>query len=195
MAGQASVMAYLESTGAVRYGHFKLSSGRHSDVYVQCSSLLVEPARAVTAGQRLAELAPREVDLVFSPAIGALLIGFTTALALGVPMVFAEREQGEMRLRRGFEIPAGSRVLLVEDVMTTGGSILRLAEMVEEAGAEVATLACIVDRRPGDAEAPYAVVSLARLEAASWPPGECPLCEGGVPLESPGSRFTGRGPS
>ncbi len=181
----------LERTGAVRRGHFKLSSGRHSDTYVQCSSLLREPELAVRAGEALAELAPLPVDLVLSPAIGALLIGFTTALALGVPMVFAEREGGALKLRRGFELPPGSRILLVEDVMTTGGSVLELARMVQQAGAEVAALACIVDRRPAGAEAPYAVVSLTRLEADSWLAEECPLCDRGVPVEAPGSRFTG----
>lgn len=181
----------LDSTGAVRRGHFKLTSGRHSDTYVQCSALLRNPSVAVRAGEALAGLSPGAVDLVFSPAIGAVLIGFTTALALGVPMVFAEREDGEMKLRRGFEIPRGARVLLVEDVMTTGGSVLELARLAEESGAEVKAIGCIVDRRPAGAHSPYPVVSLTRIEANSWPADECPLCGRGVPVDAPGSRFTG----
>lgn len=189
--GAFDATAELESTGAVRHGHFKLSSGRHSDTYVQCSSLLQHPPIAVRAGEALAARVPGRVDLVLAPALGAVLIGFTTALALGVPMVFTERKGGSMELRRGFEIPAGSRVLIVEDVMTTGGSALELARMVEDAGAAVTALACMVDRRPRGADSSYQVVSLARLRAESWEPGECPLCARGLPVDAPGSRFTG----
>lgn len=182
----------LEGTGALKKGHFKLSSGRHSDTYIQCSKLLEDPRTAVEVGRALAakvgDMGP--IDLVFCPALGAVLIGFTTALALDVPIIFAERVEGEMTLRRGFEIEPGSRVLLVEDVITTGGSIMELARLVEETGAQVAGIACIVDRG-GAADHRYPVISLLELDVVSHPPEECPLCARGMPFDSPGSRYVG----
>ena len=187
---EKDVLDLLESSGALRNGHFKLSSGRHSDTYVQCALLLEAPDAAVRVGSALAGKVSVEADLALCPALGAVVIGFTVALALGVEMVFAERHQGKMKLRRGFEIPGGSRVLLVEDVITTGGSIMELAGMVEEAGASVAALSCLVDR--GNLEAgEYPLYSLVRLEVSSYPPEECPLCARGVPIDAPGSRYTG----
>ncbi len=182
------MIANLESTGALRKGHFKLSSGRHSDSYIQCSQLLRDPGMAVEAGRAIASR-EKDIDLVFCPALGAIVIGFTVALALDTEMVFAERVGEEMVLRRGFEIPSGSRVLLVEDVVTTGGSIMELARIVEEAGAVVAGLSCIVDRS-GGLDIPYTVTSLIRLDVASWSPEECPMCEADIPVDAPGSRFS-----
>ncbi len=184
------VIACLESTGALRKGHYRLSSGRHSDSYIQCSQLLRDPGMAVEAGRAIASRA-RDIDLVFCPALGAVVIGFTVAMALDTEMVFAERVGEEMALRRGFEILSGSRVLLVEDVITTGGSIMELAHIVEEAGAVVAGLSCIVDRS-GGLDTPYVLTSLVRLDAESWSPEECPMCEAGVPVDAPGSRFSGK---
>ncbi len=190
-AGASDIVGVLEAAGALRKGHFKLSSGRHSDTYIQCARLLESPSTAVEIGRALAEKAMSQggIDLVFSPALGAVLIGFTTALALGTPMLFAERSEGEMALRRGFFIEPGSRVLLVEDVMTTGGSIMELARLVEQAEATVVGVACIVDRG-GARDLPYPVVSLLELEVASYPREECPLCAEGKPLDAPGSRYT-----
>lgn len=187
---EKELLVRLKSSGALNNGHFKLSSGRHSDTYVQCALFLKDPASAVEAGRVLADKVEGEVEQVLCPALGAVVLGFTVALALGVEMVFTERHQGQMRLRRGFEIPEGSRVLLVEDVITTGGSIMELARMVEEAGASVAALACLVDRGNLD-PGKYPLVSLARLDVDSYPPEECPLCAGGVPIDVPGSRYTG----
>lgn len=181
------ILRALEETGALRKGHFKLSSGLHSDTYVQCSQLLRRPEEAMKAGRAIAEKLSGKVELVFSPALGAVLIGFATAYALGTEMVFAERSGGAMELRRGFRIEPGCRVLLVEDVITTGGSALELARMVEQAGAEVAGLACIVDRRSAE-DIRYPVTSLIRIKAGTYPPEECPLCAEGVPVDSPGSR-------
>ncbi|MFH1150652.1 MAG: orotate phosphoribosyltransferase [Actinomycetota bacterium] len=190
---EQSILEDLAASGALRRGHFRLSSGRHSNTYVQCSQLLKNPSRAVDAGRMLAERVSREVggvDVVLSPALGALLIGFTTALALNCDMLFAERVDGRMSLRRGFALEQGMRVLLVEDVITTGGSILELARLVEEAGARVAALGCIVNRG-GLTEPGYPPVSLAEVKADSFAPEECPLCARGVPLDSPGSRYSG----
>lgn len=188
----------LEETGALRQGHFQLSSGRHSDMYVQCSQLLKFPRHAASAGRAIAAAAIEELeareeappDLVISPAIGGLIIGFATALALDIPMLFAERYNGEMLLRRGFTVPKGANVLLVEDVITTGGSILELASIVEAAGAKVSLLACIADRGQGDGLG-YPLVSLCRIDVNSWPPDECALCANGIPIDSPGSSNSG----
>lgn len=187
--GGFDVKKALEASGALEKGHFRLSSGRHSDTYIQCSQLLKDPPAAIEAGRALAAKVGGDVDLVLCPALGAVLIGFTTALALGTEMIFAERVGGEMTLRRNFEIRTGIRVLLVEDVVTTGISIMELARMVEESGAEVAALACVVDRG-GLRDLRYPVISLLRKEVASYPPEECPLCAEGIPFDAPGSRYT-----
>ncbi len=178
----------LESCGALQRGHFRLSSGRHSDAYVQCSRLLKDPAMALEAGRAIADMVPGPVDVVLSPALGAVLIGFTTAVALGVESIFAERVDGEMALRRGFRLEPGARVLLVEDVITTGGSIMELARLVDNARAHVSALACIVQRGPVDSGG-LPLFALARVEADSYAPEECPRCAEGAPLDSPGSRY------
>jgi len=184
---ELDVLEELERTGAVRRGHFRLSSGRHSDTYVQCALLLREPSVADAVGELLSSKLP-EADLVLAPALGALIIGYTVARALDRPMIFAERSEGSMKLRRGFWIEPGSRVLIIEDVVTTGGSAVELAKLVEEAGATVAGFACIVERGnlPGDNK----LTSLAKLEARSYDETECPLCADGVPIDAPGSRYS-----
>lgn len=180
----------LYESGALKKGHFKLSSGLHSDTYVQCSQLLKDPRLAMASGRAIAQAVGEDVDIVLSPALGAIVIGFATAAAMGCEFLFAERVDGELALRRGFRIPPGARVLLVEDVITTGGSILELARLVEETGAEVVGLASIVLRGPIEAGS-RKVFSLARVSADTFEPGECPLCAGGAQPEAPGSRFTG----
>lgn len=178
----------LEQSGALRHGHFRLSSGLHSDTYIQCAKLLEDTAVAVEVGSSLAGVVNGRVDKVFCPALGALVIGFTTALALEAPMVFAERTDGKMCLRRGLGIESGSRVLLVEDVITTGGSIMELARMAEESGAEVAGIACIVDRSEG-LVSPYPLYRLARIKPETYRPDDCPLCRDDIPFDTPGTRF------
>lgn len=186
---ERDVIEQLVESGALEKGHFKLTSGLHSDTYIQCALLLESPERAVEIGESLARKVEGEVDLVLCPALGGIVVGFTTALALGCAMVFAERAEGDMELRRGFTIQTGSRVLLVEDVITTGGSVLELAGIAEEAGATVAAIACIVDRGgfdPGD----YPFVYLVRLEVDSYRPEDCPLCRAGDTVTAPGSRYS-----
>jgi orotate phosphoribosyltransferase len=179
----------LKSCGALKTGHFKLSSGRHSDTYIQCSTLLKDPGLALAAGRAIADAVDEPVDVVLSPALGAVVIGFATAAALGRESIFAERVDGAMTLRRGFDIEPGARVLLVEDVITTGGSILELARLVEDAGATVVALACIVQRGEIDSGG-RRVVPLTKVTVDSYAPEECPLCDAGAPIDSPGSRFS-----
>ncbi len=179
----------LKRTGALLEGHFLLSSGLHSDRYFQCARLLQHPRHAARVGRALAALCrPLAAQLVVSPALGGVIIGHEVARALGVRGIFTEREQGLMRLRRGFTIATGERVLVVEDVVTTGKSTLEAATAVTAAGGVVVGLASIVDRSGGVAF-PYPFRSLLQLQVATYAAEACPLCrEGKLPAIKPGSR-------
>ena len=181
------------STGALLTGHFRLSSGLHSDRYLQCARLLMWPERAAAAGRELAdrlrEFGPRAV---VAPALGGVVIGHETGRALGVPAMFVEREDGVFVLRRGFAIGRGEPVVVVEDVFTTGKSTREAAAAVEAAGGKVVAVGSIVDRGlPNDAFTVPAR-SLLPLSVPSWPESDCPLCRQGIPVDSPGSRFVSR---
>jgi orotate phosphoribosyltransferase len=179
----------LRESGALRTGHFELSSGRHARQYVQCALLLELPERARRAGEDLAEvLGAYRPDCVVSPALGGMIIGHETAAALGVPFRFTERKDGAMTLRRGFEIASGSRVVVIEDVVTTGGSAREAIAVVEALGGQVVAAGAIIDRS-GEAE-PFTqpFEALLELSLESFPPEECPLCAAGGQAEKPGSR-------
>jgi orotate phosphoribosyltransferase len=183
------VLRLLKRTEALLEGHFLLSSGLHSDRYFQCARLLQHPRHAARVGRALAALCrPLGAELVVSPALGGVIIGHEVGRALGVRAIFAEREQGIMRLRRGFAIAEGESVLVVEDVVTTGKSTLEAAAAVTAAGGRVVGLAAIVDRS-GGVTFPYPFRSLLRLSVATYPPADCPLCRAGkLPAVKPGSR-------
>ena len=183
----------------LRTGHFQLSSGKHSDTYLQCQLALQQPDVALDLGRALADKLRAEgigdVDVVASPALGGILAGFAVAAALGVRFVFSERKGGPdgraMVFRRGQGVADGERVLVVEDVVTTGGSAMEVVALCEEAGAKVAGAASIVDRSAGlpPAERPrIPPVALLTVEARAWDPDACPLCAAAVPVDSPGSR-------
>ena len=185
----AEILDALRATEALRSGHFVLTSGRHSDSYVQCARILEDPLLttrlAKTAVTRLPE--GLEIDLVAAPAVGGLIFGFAVAQALGVKFIFSEREGGEMVFRRAFEVPPRSRVLVTEDVVTTGGSVAEVVRLVESAGGEVAGVVSLIDRGGERAfDAPY--WPLLQLEVESWESASCSLCASGVPIYSPGSR-------
>lgn len=180
----------FESTGALLTGHFRLSSGLHSDRYLQCARLLMWPERAEQAGRELAEkLREFGAKAVISPALGGVVIGHETARELGLPAMFVERKEGAFSLRRGFSLEPGAPVVVVEDVFTTGKSTREAAAAVEAAGGRVVAVGSIVDR--GLPEGAFTVPSrsLLALSVPSWPESECPLCRKGVPIDSPGSRF------
>jgi orotate phosphoribosyltransferase len=186
---EAEVTEALIDADAIRTGHFALTSGRHSGTYVQCARILENPglttrlARSIASGIPVAEY----VDLVVAPAVGGIVIGFAVAQALGVDFIFTERENGEMTLRRSFMIPPEARVLIVEDVVTTGGSVAEVARLVEAASAAVVGVAALIDRGgPKDFAAP--MWPQLRLEVESWDPASCALCAQGLGLDSPGSR-------
>ena len=183
------ILDALHAADAIRAGHFVLTSGRHSGTYVQCARILEDPALTSSLAREAVSRLPEGtvVDLVAAPAVGGLIIGFAVAQALGVRFIFSERSEGKMVLRRSFEIPAAARVLVVEDVVTTGGSVREVIDLVDSAGAHVTGVVSLIDRGGDKAfDAPY--WPLLRLEVQSWDPASCVLCAQGVPTDSPGSR-------
>ena len=181
----------LRATGALLEGHFLLSSGLHSPRYIQCARLLQHPALAERAGRSLAELfANLEPAAVLSPALGGVIIGQEVGRALGVRAMFAERDGSTLALRRGFELEADEPVLLIEDVVTTGKSILELADLVRRLGARPVGFGAIVDRTGGSAgpAGPITVRALLALEVPRYAPEDCPGCRTGSKAVKPGSR-------
>lgn len=195
----AEVLDLCRESGAMLEGHFELSSGLHSDCYVQCARLLMEPRDAERAGiafaQKLGE-ARASIDVVVGPALGAVVWAHEVARALGVRALFTERVDGEMCLRRGFELAPAERVLVVEDALTTGRSARETIAVVEALGARVVHVGSIVDRS-GSGGRPFAdeglpFTALAEVRAKTWQPEACPLCARGDRAIKPGSRPRGR---
>ncbi len=185
-------LADFEETGALLAGHFRLSSGLHSDRYLQCARLLMWPERAERAGRELArELSEFSPQVVVSPALGGIVIGHEVARSLGVRALFAERKEGAFTLRRGFGLAPGERAAVVEDVLTTGVSTREVASAVGAAGGEMVVVGSIVDRGLASGAFSVPVRSLLSLSVPAWPAQECPLCRGGIPVETPGSRTAG----
>ena len=189
----ADVTALFSELQVLQKGHFKLSSGNHSDTYLQCARALADPDVALRLGAALVDRLPdTDIDVVVSPALGGVLAGFAVAAALHRPFVFTERNPDRtMILRRGQTIAAGQRVLVVEDVVTTGGSAMEVVALCEQAGATVVGIAALVDRSAGlDAaqRPPIAPTALLTVSAQAWTPQTCPACAAGDSLDSPGSR-------
>jgi orotate phosphoribosyltransferase len=181
------VIEELKKSEALLEGHFLLSSGRHSNRYCQCAKLLQYPERAekvlATVAEKVKNLG---VDLVVGPAMGGIIVAYELGRQLGIPAVFTERENGEMTLRRGFEIKAGQKILITEDVITTGKSSLETVKVLKEMGGEIVGLACIVNRSTEKLE--YPVYEAIKLNIESWDAADCPLCKQGLPYIKPGSR-------
>lgn len=176
-------------TGALLSGHFVLSSGLHSARYLQCALALRHPQDAAAFGAALAaRWRDAGVDVVAAPAIGGLVIGYETARALNVPFIWTERNAGQMTLRRGFTVMPGECVLVVEDVITTGGSTRETIAALEQAGARVVGAASVIDRSGGQADVGAPRVALATLDVPAYAPAACPECARGVPAVKPGSR-------
>jgi orotate phosphoribosyltransferase len=189
-----SVLALFRATGAYLEGHFRLTSGLHSPNYLQCALVLRHPPAAEDLGRRLATQVRTIMDepaaLVVSPALGGLIIGHEVARALGTPFLFTERdpETRKMLLRRGFTVQPGETAVVIEDVITTGGSTRDVIECLNAAGARVLAAGSIIDRSGGTADVGIPRVALATLQVAAHRPEECPLCRRGVPVVKPGSR-------
>jgi orotate phosphoribosyltransferase len=188
------VLTVFNETGAYLRGHFRLTSGLHSPEYLQCALVLQHPRHAERLGQGLADrlreiLAGARVDVVASPAIGGLIIGHEAARALGARFIFAERDaEKKMVLRRGFTVQPGETAVVVEDVVTTGGSTREVVEALQAAGARVLAAGSIIDRSGGQADVSVPRIALATLQVVTWPPDSCPLCRDGVAVTKPGSR-------
>lgn len=185
---EKDILMRLDETGAMLEGHFILSSGLHSNRYVQCAKLLMHPAQAEWAAMELAkEFLSIDVDLVVSPAIGGIVIGQEVAEHLNVPHIFVEKVNGVPTLRRGFEIPRGAKVVVVEDVVTTGKSTREVMRVIEESGGVVVAACGIVNRGGGETlDVPFH--ALVKLQIEVFEPSECPLCASGITLVKPGSR-------
>lgn len=186
---EESILDHFKTSGALLEGHFILSSGLHSPQYLQCALALQNPADAVKYGGRIAaKFKDENIDSVASPAIGGLVIGFAAAQALGVRFIWTERQNGEMTLRRGFTVGKGERILVVEDVITTGGSTRECIAALEIHGAIVVAAASIIDRSNGAADVGVPRISLATLDVPSYLPDVCPMCVEGIEAVKPGSR-------
>ena len=185
------VIAEFRAAGALREGHFVLSSGLHSPVFFQKNLVFMRADRTERLCKALAEgirKAAGTVDVVVSPAVGAIIPGYETARHLGVPSIYVEREDGKFRLRRGFHLQPGQRVAMVEDIVTTGLSSRECIAAIREAGGEVVCAACIVDRSGGKADVTAPVVALASLEVPAYPADALPPELAAIPTEDPGSR-------
>jgi len=185
------VLNEFKKTDALLEGHFQLTSGLHSTVYLQCARVLQYPKNAEQCGRAIAEqFREQGIELVASPAIGGIVIGHEVARALGARFVWTEREVGQMTLRRGFTITPGEKTLVVEDVITTGGSTRETIECLQQAGANVLGAASIIDRSGGDVDVGVPRVALASLKVLAVDPATCDACRQGDPVVKPGSRKT-----
>ena len=185
----AAVIERFKATGALLEGHYVLTSGLHSPNYLQCALLLQHPREAEEFARALAEhFQDENIELVASPAIGGIIIGHEVARQLGARFIWTERVDGRMTIRRGFSVKPDERTLVVEDVITTGGSTLETVEALTEAGANVLGAASIIDRSSGRADVGVARVALATLDVPAVDPAFCDLCRQGIPAVKPGSR-------
>lgn len=188
------ILSIFQETGAYLTGHFRLTSGLHSPNYLQSAIVLQYPQHAETLGRalsaRLFDLSGgKKIDLVIAPALGGLIIGHEAARALGVRFLFTERDaERKMSLRRGFVLKPGERVVVVEDVITTGGSTREVIEIVRAAGAEAVAAGSIIDRSGGAVDLGIPRAALETLHVVSFEPDSCPMCQAGEPVVKPGSR-------
>ncbi|MEA3328662.1 MAG: orotate phosphoribosyltransferase [Candidatus Omnitrophota bacterium] len=186
---QDQVLKLFQDCGALLSGHFELSSGLHSGQYLQCALLLQHPPLAGVLSEELSRQFKKEkIDVVIAPAIGGIVVAHETARSLKARALFCERKQAKMTLRRGFELKPGENVLVVEDVVTTGGSVKEIIRIVKESKARLAGVGVLVERNPQEKDFGVKYKSLLNLNIETFPLNQCPLCEQGLPLVKPGSR-------
>lgn len=192
MLTQDEVLAILRECGAYLDGHFRLTSGLHSPHYIEKFRILERPESAgLLCGELSRRFAGERVDVVLGPAIGGIIIAYEVARSLGARAIFAERENGLLSLRRGFEIGAGERVLVVEDIATTGGSVQETLAIVGSSAGQLVGVGLLVDRSGGRASFEVRTESLTTLDIETYDPDHCPLCAAGVPITQRGSRMLG----
>ncbi len=193
--GQAEgidVFNIFKESGAIFEGHFKLTSGLHSGVYMQCAKLLQYPDRADKLAKAAAGILSKDIDIgkvdtVISPAVGGILWGYMLAFRIEKKMIFTERTDGEMQLRRGFDLREGEKIIIAEDVITTGGSVKEVIKICEDRGAEVAGVISIVDRNSG-VDFGYPYYNMLKIDIEIFEPEKCPMCRKGQEIVYPGSR-------
>lgn len=189
MISQERVLDVLKEAGVLQEGHFRLTSGRHSDKYLQCAKIFQYSKYSEELCGALAEkYRDAGVSVVIGPAIGAVQMSYEVSRQLGVKNIFAERENGVMTLRRGFTIQPGEKVLVVEDVVTTGGSVREVIDIVRANGGDIVGVGAIVDRTGGKIDFGVPFQAVISMDVTSYEPDECPLCKQGLPIVKPGSR-------
>ena len=194
MISEKRVKKILEKTGVLQEGHFLLSSGRHAEKYLQCALVLQYPEYADELAEGIADLWEEEtIETVTGPAVGAIVVSCVVARAIGVRSIFSERKDGKMKYRRGFDISPGEKVLLVEDVVTTGKSVREAIELLEEKEAQIVGISSLIDRSGGNVEFDYPFKSLITFNVKSYSQEECPLCEKEIDFTKPGSRKSLKG--
>ena len=187
MVTQERALEIFRETGVLLEGHFRLTSGLHSDRYMQCAKVFQYAAQTEELCRALAEQFG-EIDVVIGPAVGAIQMAYEVSRHLGCRNIFAEREDGAFNLRRGFEISFGERVLVVEDTVTTGGSVNEVIALVKAYGGILAGVGALVDRSGGAVDFDTSFKALVRVDIPSWEAEGCPLCALGIPCVKPGSR-------
>lgn len=187
---EKQLIEIFDATGARLTGHFLLTSGRHSGEYMQCAKLFVQPkVSEQLCGALAKQIKSEKIDCILTPAIGGILMGYEMARQIGRANYFAERVEGEFALRRGFELPEGARVLVAEDVVTTGGSVVEVIQLAKSLGAEVIGVCAIVDRSGGKVDFGVPFFSLWQTNIATYDKEDCPICRaGGTAAIKPGSR-------
>lgn len=190
MLNNTQIEKIFNDSGALLDGHFKLTSGRHSDQYLQCAQVLKNPAYTEQLAQKLAaEFSDDKIELVVGPAMGGIIVAYELARQLQVPGIFCERENKVMTLRRGFTIKPGQRVLVAEDVITTGGSVREVMDIVQAQGGKVVGVAVLADRSNGLVDFGVKQAAALTMDVKSWEEADCPLCKAGkIPAVKPGSR-------
>lgn len=183
------ILKIFRDSNALLEGHFQLTSGLHSPHYFQCAKVLQHPQHlSFLAGEIARNFNQSEIDVVISPALGGIVVGTEVGRLIGKRTMFAERNEGVMSLRRGFELQAGERVLVVEDVVTTGGSVFEIIDLVRRTSAYVGGVGFIVDRSNGKVQFDTKQYSVMQLDVVTYPPSDCVLCKSNIPLHKPGSR-------
>ena len=186
------IIKILEQSGAMKNGHFLLASGKHSEKYVQCAKLFERPEYAEKlVAELISELDTEQIDTVAGPAVGAVIMAYEVARQLGKRVIFTERKDGVMLLRRGFEIVPGERILVVEDVVTSGGSVEETMQLLEEMGAHIEVIASIIDRSVKEPFQERKYIRLIKMELPLYSPEDCPLCKDNIPLYAPGTKQKG----
>ena len=183
------IISLFKKTGVIEKGHFELSSGKHADTYLQCAKILQYPQYTKKLAKEIAKLwIDADIDLIVGPAIGGIVIAYAVGDIMNVRNIFSERKEGKMKFRRSLEVKEDEKVLIVEDVVTTGGSVKEVIELVEKSGAEIVGISALVDRSSGEAELNYPFKPLVKLNVEAFEVENCELCQKNVPINKPGSK-------